>query len=392
MEEKSDNRAMGVSDACVAIVTPYEPSPSETFIRSHIENMPARTVLVHSWPPTVDGRTVLPLPVRAFYKLRRELFREGLQPEMTAAYVKALRRHGARAVLAEYGTTGVIVMEACRKLKLPLVVHFFGYDASVREVLEEHAESYPQMFAQAEALLVVSRAMQRKLISLGAPPEKVIYNPCVADCRQFEVSDPAAAPPTFLAVGRFVEKKAPQLTLRAFAEVLKACPEARLRMVGYGPLLEECQQLAAELGLTGAVTFPGGLPHEAVREEMRGVRAFVQHSIEAPNGDCEGTPVGILEAGAAGLPVVSTRHAGIPDVVVEEQTGLLVDERDVHAMAEQMIRLVREPALARELGRAARRHVETNFSRERSDAQLWAVIESCIINRAAGLEKSPVLA
>ena len=390
VDEKPDNRAARAPRPRVAVVTPYEPSPSETFIRSHVESLPASTILVHSWPPAVGGQTVLPLPLRAAYKIRRKLLGEGLERETTAAYARAFRRHGAQAVLAEYGTTGVLVMEACRRLRIPLVVHFHGYDASVREVLEEHAESYRRMFAQAEAVLAVSRAMQRKLVSLGAPAEKVFYNPCGADCRQFVLADPAAAPPTFLAVGRFVEKKAPQLTLKAFAEVRRAWPAATLRMVGYGPLLEECRLLAGELGLGDAVTFLGEQPHEVVRDEMRRARCFVQHSIEAPNGDCEGTPVGILEAGAAGLPVVSTRHAGIPDVVVEGRTGLLVDEQDVRGMAAQMIRLAGEPELARELGRAARRHIESNFSKERSEAQLWAVIESCIINGGGGLEKSPV--
>jgi glycosyltransferase involved in cell wall biosynthesis len=90
------------------------------------------------------------------------------------------------------------------------------------------------------------------------------------------------------------------------------------------------------------------------------------------------------------LPVVSTRHAGIPDVVIEEQTGLLVDERDVNAMAEQMLRLARQPELAGKLGRAARQHVESHFSKERSDGHLWAIIESCLVSRRRDVEQSPI--
>ena len=369
--------------ASVAVVTPYEPSPSETFIRAHVERLPAETVLVHSWPPSVGPRPVLSLPVRALYKLRRALFREGLERATTAAYVKAFRRHGVRAVLAEYGPTGVIVMEACRRLAVPLVVHFHGYDASVREVLEEHAESYPRMFEQAAAIVAVSRAMQRKLIALGAPAEKVHYNPCGVDCAEFKEAEPSSAPPVFLAVGRFVEKKAPQITLKAFSEAHRSFPAARLRMLGDGPLLDECRALAQELGVADAVTFLGAQPHDVVREEMRRARCFVQHSIEASNGDCEGTPVGILEAGASGLPVISTRHAGIPDVIVEGGTGLLVDERDARGMAERMMRLIREPGSAGELGRAARRHIEANFSKEHSDGRLWAIIESCLVKQTS---------
>jgi colanic acid/amylovoran biosynthesis glycosyltransferase len=281
-------------------------------------------------------------------------------------------------VLAEYGPTGVLAMDACRRAGIPLVVHFHGYDASERAVLAAHSETYPIMFREAAAIIAVSRAMQRKLVSLGALPEKVHYNPCGIDCEVFEASDPAAAPPVFLAVGRFVEKKGPQLTLKAFAEVYEAYPSARLRMIGDGPLLEECRALVLKLRINEAVTFTGAQPHTVVRREMQSARCFVQHSLEAPNGDCEGTPVGILEACASALPVVSTRHAGIPDVIVEGETGLLVDERDTKGMAEQMLSLARDAELARRLGLAARQHVAAHFSQAQSLDRLWTIISSAI--------------
>lgn len=382
-DRTADANGAARTDLRVCVVTPYLPSPSETFIRDHVERLPARVTLVHSWPPSVGARPALSLAARAWHKAVRGLTGRDLRGATTAGYVAAFRRARAEAVLAEYGTTGVASMEACRRLGLPLVVHFHGFDASVREVLEENAETYPAMFRQSAAIVAVSRAMERKLVSLGAPPEKVHYNPCGIDCEKFGGAEPAASPPVFLAVGRFVEKKAPQLTLEAFAAVRRAEPSARLRMIGDGPLLEECRARAARLALEEAVTFLGVRPHEAVRDEMRAARCFVQHSVEAPNGDCEGTPVGVLEAGASGLPVVATRHAGIPDVVLEGETGLLVEERDVSAMAERMLRLARDPELAARMGRAARRRVAENFSSRERVGRLWSIIESCVARRAA---------
>jgi glycosyltransferase involved in cell wall biosynthesis len=295
------------------------------------------------------------------------------------------------AVIAEYGTTGVLTMDACRELDLPLIVHFHGFDASVRAVLDEHRETYPLMFHQAAAIIAVSRAMERKLISLGAPPERVHYNPYGINCDDFCGAEPSNAPPVFLAVGRFVEKKAPQLTLKAFSKAHRSVPHARLRMIGDGPLLDECRSLAGELKIEDAVTFLGAQSPAVVREEMRSARCFVQHSMEAENGDCEGTPVGILEAGASGLPVVSTRHAGIPDVVVENETGFLVDEGDVDEMAEHMLRLAQEPQLAGDLGRAATQRIENHFSQELSDRRLWKIIESCLVQVRVPPGASPVL-
>jgi glycosyltransferase involved in cell wall biosynthesis len=136
-------------------------------------------------------------------------------------------------------------------------------------------------------------------------------------------------------------------------------------MIGDGPLKDACVDLARELGLADAVTFLGARGPDVVRGEMRGARAFVQHSIVAPSGDSEGTPVAIIEAGATGLPVVSTRHGGIPDVVVEGETGLLVDEQDVDGIAAHMATLLENPALAARMGRAARERIQQEFSMPR---------------------------
>jgi len=368
----------------VCIVLPYAPSPSETFITNHIAHLPAKIVTVQGWRPTIEGRTVLSFPRLVAHKLLRSLSGQGLERETTAAYIQAFRRHRAEAVLAEYGTTGVMTVEACRQLDIPLIVYFLGYDASVTSVLEEHAESYPRMFKEACGVIAVSRSIGRRLVSLGAPPEKVHYIPCGVDCGQFVGATPADAPPLFLGVGRFVEKKAPHLTIRAFARVYDVHPSARLRMIGEGPLWNNCRELAKNLGVEGAVEFLGTQTHAIVGSEMHRARCFVQHSVEAASGDCEGTPVGILEAGASGLPVISTRHAGIPDVVIEGETGFLVDEGNFEGMAKYMLEIAEEPALAARLGQAARKRIEEHFSLERSISELWGVIESCLDGRSGG--------
>ena len=366
------------SDRRLCVVTPYVPSLTETFIRAHIEQLPAKVTVVHGWRPAIGEQTVLSLPGLFYYKARRMLTGTGLATETAAAYRKVFRDYKIDAVLAEYGETGVQVMDAIERSGVPLIVHFHGYDASVNSVLEEHKETYPRMFRIASGIIAVSRSMQRKLISLGAPEDKVHYNPYGVDCDRFAGANPAKAPPLFIAVGRFTEKKAPQITLSAFARVLKINPEVRLRMIGEGPLLEDCQKLAKDLDIDNAVVFLGGQTHSVISDEMQHARCFVQHSVISPTGDQEGTPVAILEAGATGLPVVSTRHAGIPDVVIEGQTGFLVDEHDEVSMAEHMLRLAAEPELAGKMGETARLHVRQNFSAEERLGNLWRIIDSYI--------------
>jgi glycosyltransferase involved in cell wall biosynthesis len=371
------------SDSSICIVTPYFPVLSETFIREHIDHLPAKVSLVYGWPPKFANRSILPNSIRLAYRIRKKLFPKTLD-HTTAAYITAFRRLRPDAVLAEYGPTGTLVFDACHKLAIPLIVHFHGYDASIHQVLRDHAETYRAMFLQSQAVIAVSRSMQAKLISLGALQETVHYNPYGIDCKNFGGANPASAQPVFLAVGRFVEKKAPQLTISAFAAVHRDCPEARLRMIGDGPLLDVARQTAVDLGLTEAITFLGPQPHEVVQKEMRSARAFVQHSVEAANGDCEGTPVGILEALASGLPVVSTRHAGIPDVIIDGKVGFLVAEKDVDGMAQRMSLLIRQPELAGQIGAAAREHIVSNFSQEKSLGNLWKIIASTITTKKTG--------
>lgn len=149
-------------------------------------------------------------------------------------------------------------------------------------------------------------------------------------------------------------------------------------MIGDGPLLDGCRRLARELQVERNVEFLGAQDHGTIQGEMRRARCFVQHSVVAPSGDSEGTPVAIIEASATGIPVVSTKHGGIPDVVVDGATGFLVDEGDVSGMAGHLTTLVDNPNLAREFGRAARRRAEEHFSVERRIAELWRIIEACI--------------
>jgi glycosyltransferase involved in cell wall biosynthesis len=362
----------------ICIVQPNPCSPTETFLRAHADHLPG-CVAVIAGSPAIGGRPLMPTGIgaRAWRKLVRLALGRSWYDELTAAYLTVFRHHRPDAVLAEYGGMGVMLMDACRRAGLPLIAHFHGFDATQRAALEQMEDGYRQLFREAAALVVVSRAMRQRLMDLGAPLEKIHWIPYGVDGRAFGGSDPASAPPIFLAVGWFCERKAPNLTLRAFARVHQGRPDARLRMVGDGPLLRTCQELARELGVVDAVTFLGVQPPNIVQDEMRRARCFVQHSVITTDGEAEGTPVAILEAGASGLPVVSTRHEGILDAVVEGETGFLVEEHDIAAMAERMQRFAADPVLAGEMGRRARAWIDAEFSLPKQIGKLWDIICSC---------------
>ncbi|MBC8076822.1 MAG: glycosyltransferase [Chloroflexales bacterium] len=338
--------AARVADGALWVAAPGHTAYSQTFVRDHIARLPTRVaVLPDSYLRLDPGR------------LRR-----------------ALLESKALAVLAEFGPTGVGLMEATAAAQVPLIVHFHGYDAYLHRVLKHNQQHYQRLFAIAAAIVVVSRDMERQLLSLGAPREKLHYNPCGVDTALFAAADPAAAPARFLSVGRMVDKKAPHLTLLAFARVAREVPNAQCVMIGDGALLESSRQLARALCVAERVSFLGACSHTAVAAQMRGARALVQHSLHTSYGDSEGTPLAVIEAGAAQLPVVATRHGGIQDVVIDGGTGFLVDEGDVEGMAARMVQLCRDPALAARLGRAARARVCAEFSIQQRIDALWYII------------------
>jgi colanic acid/amylovoran biosynthesis glycosyltransferase len=376
------------SQRVVCVVSPQQHAYSQTFIQAHRERLPARVanLYVQNYETLADDNGPLVKP-ELVSRLTRAILQRSLNVDAQQFQQRALRgflrRNRVDAVLAEFAPTATLVMDVCNQMNIPLIAHFHGFDAYRRSTLESYGKLYEQLFKTAAAIVAVSHDMQAQLIKLGAPAQKVHYNSCGVDPSVFKDADPLHSPPTFVAAGRFVNKKAPHLTLLAFQQVVAEVPEARLIMIGDGPLWDACYQMMDALGLSHAVELPGVLSHVEVARTMQNTRAFVQHSLQPQDGDSEGTPVAVLEAGAAGLPVVATRHAGIKDAVIEGKTGLLVDEGDVTGMAEQMIRLARDPQLAADLGNAARERIKSEFSMQRSIEKLWTIIETAIQRSAS---------
>ena len=230
------------------------------------------------------------------------------------------------------------------------------------------------MFLAAHRVVSVSNHMVHQLECLGCPTERIFLNTYGVDLNLFDSARPERVGPLFLALGRFVEKKGPLLTLKAFAEVAKTETAARLVMLGDGPLRQRCVEFARDLEIDNQVEFPGVVDHEEAAGWMRRARCFVQHSLQAENGDSEGTPVALLEASSSGLPIVSTKHGGIPDAVVDGVGGFLVEEGDFDGMARHMLCLARDPTLAGSMGAAGRRHIEAHYSLEQSLDRLRQVL------------------
>jgi colanic acid/amylovoran biosynthesis glycosyltransferase len=232
------------------------------------------------------------------------------------------------------------------------------------------AEAY-RVYASAKAVLTRSELHRRRLIELGLPADKVHVNHGGVEVPKVPRERGPASGKRLLAVGVMAPKKAPIFLLESFRRAAKRDPELTLDYVGGGPLFPAAAQFVDACGLADRVRLHGVAP-EAEKQRLLGeCGVFVQHSMTDPaTGDEEGLPAAIQEAMAAGMAVVSTRHAGIPEAVIEGKTGLLVDEGDVDAMADAFVRV---GGAAIEMGRAG--HAEARakhaWAGERDRLRHW---------------------
>jgi len=377
-----------VAKGVLAIAAPRFGSTSETFIREHVRALgPERMILICQ-----DGEGALELgpPVLADIEdvspksgLRRAAasFRRRWQRHVDPRLISSeagrvaayLSRHHATALLAEYGNFACKFIDLCERLQLPLIAHFHGWDASMLLRDPPQLRHYGRLFAAAAAIVCPSAYLADRLRGAGCPPAKLHVCPYGIDPDRFPKGK-ARSPRQFLAVGRLVEKKAPHLTIAAFARVAEAFPDAVLHVVGDGRLRELCERTIEAQGLQAAVRMHGARPHTFVADLMESSAVFVQHSVEAASGDTEGLPVAILEAMMAGMAVVATRHAGIPESVESGANGILVDERDVAGMAEAMRRLAENPGLAERFGEEGRRRALQRYARSVTEQKLRQVV------------------
>lgn len=363
----------------IAIFTPSQNPYSETFIQAH-KNYLQGEVFYYYGPRgriQLEGRDALVSKIKNWkYRIQTKFYKYPTSYINKQSILASLKQQAVDVILVEYGTHAFNLLDLLQESALPFVVHFHGYDASVKQVIEK-CNHYKEVFAKATSVIAVSTKMQQMLLELGCPREKLVYN-VYGPQPEFLKVEPVFSKKQFVAIGRFTDKKAPYYTILAFKKAIENHPDAKLIMAGGGQLLNTCKNLVKYLQIESQVEFPGIITPLQYRELLTESLGFVQHSITAESGDMEGTPLAVLEASAAGLPVVSTLHAGIPDVIVHGKTGLLCQEHDVDSMAVNMRALLDNKNLAVEYGGFGKENIKNNFSMERHIEALQGILQNCV--------------
>jgi len=344
----------------VAVLTPSTSNKSETFIANHINHIPHNITTVYGGRiPFTTSNTKPSVITKIISRLTdpsgwpQSYYRKELK--------SLLNKKKIDLVFAEYLVVGANVAQVCKELNIPLIVTALGYDISMYHVMEEYETAYKRLFTYCDAVIIVSKTMRPKLEALGCDPDKIIYSPAAPDESFFKLRPTLQSQHVF-ALGRFVNKKAPHLSLLAFKEVIKEFPEASFTFAGDGPLMNVVKDLVFALGLENHIQLPGYITQDEQKELLTNSRVFIQHSKTALDGDQEGTPVAILEASAAGVPVVSTYHSGIPEVIKHSETGFLVDEGDYMSMAKFIKTLLGDIQLSLSMGKDGKLFVKEHFT------------------------------
>jgi len=256
------------------------------------------------------------------------------------------------------------------------ITTFHGYD--ITQFLYKNTNGvYKDLFKKCDLFMPISNLWKEKLERLGCPREKIIVQRMGVDTERITIKEKFQVKNEvkIITVARLVEKKGLRYSISAVARVIKKYPKVTYYIVGDGHLKKELMVLISQLNLSDKIKLLGSLENNKVKELMKESDIFLLTSVTSSVGDMEGIPVSLMEAMATGLPVISTYHSGIPELVEDGKSGFLVPEKNVEALAERLEYLIENPQIWPEMGKAGRKFVEENFDIRKLNRRLVKVYE-----------------
>jgi colanic acid/amylovoran biosynthesis glycosyltransferase len=355
----------------IVVVQGGFPALSATFILDQMTGLIKRGYEVETWA-TYDPQEPLIHPEIEEYQLLEKTRYIKIPTTLFCIYPKIwVKRflhinnmknlNNVDAFHVNYGANFNLIKPIFQYYNTFVLVSFHGYDAS-RYFQQKSSSCYDYLFERANLITSPSYHIRSILLQKGCPSEKMKVHRCGLNLRFFQPKPTNYKKEQFilLTVARLVEKKGIEYSLKAVSKI-KEKYKLRYRIVGDGPLKSDLEKLARRLGLENQVEFLGALDKEGVRQQMSEADIFVLTSVTAGDGDQEGLPVSLIEAQAMGLPVVSSYHTGIPELIVDGQSGLLAKEKDTEKIAEHLGTLVRNHELRLTFGQNARERVQKEF-------------------------------
>ncbi|MGW6606795.1 glycosyltransferase [Peribacillus butanolivorans] len=274
-----------------------------------------------------------------------------------------VERNNISLLHAHHGQLGMLLLPFKEETNIPLVTSIRGRDATLANQPIGYLENMKMLFEKGERFFPVCQYLADRLIAWGCPPEKIRVLYGGVDLNQYNYRTPhKEGSQNILSIGRLVEKKGHHILMQAFQKIRGKFPNATLTIIGRGELEERINSLANELNLGDSFRLLNHLPKDQVREQMTNADIFCAASLVAADGDVEGIPNTLKEAMAIGVPVISTNHAGIPELITNNKEGILVQENNVDELAEALEFMLTNRELWETYTVAARQKIEQNFN------------------------------
>ncbi len=296
---------------------------SQPFLYRLLESLQSKTKQI-VLTQRVENADLFPMPV--IKRLNSRIFYSPYHAHVGACELQ--QRYQGDLIHAHFGFTAYKLILLKLFMRIPMVATFGGTDLAVHAARPKTGALYRVLFDVVEQLVAVSEDLRQSAIRLGCPPEKIVTVHRGVDTGAFRFEDRESRGEKaleILMVSRLSKKKGHLEAVAALARLPEDVPDWRLSIVGSGPEEAAIRTHLSEKGLAEKVRFKGNLPIEEVRQLMADSDILLHPSLTPEDGDREGIPNAVMEGQATGLPVVSTRHGGIPELVVDGETGLLVE-------------------------------------------------------------------
>lgn len=294
-------------------------------------------------------------------------------------------------IYAHYGSNGLIgaILKEADVFRGKLITTFHGYDMSTF-IAKKGVNVYKKLFKHGDIFLPISDFWKEKLIDMGCSKDKIIVHRMGINVDEFKFKDRKLGCDgvKIITIARLAEKKGLEYSIRAVANLIRANLGFNIEytIIGEGPLRKNLENLLLEEGMNNNIKLLGRMNQSEIKGYMDDAHVFILSSVTALDGDMEGIPVVLMEAQACGLPVVSTHHSGIPEVVLDGKSGFLVPERDVDALSEKLYFLITHTELWPDMGRAGRRFMEGRYDVQRLNQRLVKIYEAILTNDGNMLE------
>lgn len=274
-----------------------------------------------------------------------------------------VKRNNISLLHAHHGQLGMLLLPFKEETNLPLVTSIRGRDATLANQPIGYLDNMKMLFDRGERFFPVCQYLADRLIAWGCPSEKIRVLYGGVDLNEFKYRAPHKGDSqNILSIGRLVEKKGHHILMQAFQKIRGKFPNATLTIIGRGELEEYLISLANQLNLGDSFRLLNHLPKDQVREQMTNADIFCAASLEAADGDVEGIPNTLKEAMAIGVPVISTNHAGIPELITNKKEGVLVQENNVDELADALEFMLTNREIWETYTVEARQKVEQNFN------------------------------